>query len=114
MSTGKSAGVARRTRAHPVVPWGNNTREGKPILRKLIYPLALLLLNLALVRGLFHSEYIANLGSTEGTFVELTRYLSAHPTGMFDWWPYWECGLPFQNTYLFPAWAAKTRRSWSK
>ncbi len=80
---------------------GSNTAtEGKPILRKLIYPLALLLLNLALVRGLFQSEYIPNLGSTEGTFVELTRYLSAHPTGIFAWWPYWECGLPFQNTYL--------------
>ena len=63
------------------------------------YPLAILAVNVLLVRKLFGVEYSAHLGSNEGTFIAIARHVAAYPWE-WGWWPLWECGLPFQNTYL--------------
>jgi hypothetical protein len=48
---------------------------------------------------LFSLEYSAHTGSIEGTFIALGRIMAEHP-GEWDWWPYWNGGLPFENAYL--------------
>ena len=63
------------------------------------YAAALLIVNVLVSRGLFSEEYSAYLSSNEGTFIALARQVAAHPRD-FLWWPLWDCGLPFQNTYL--------------
>jgi hypothetical protein len=62
-------------------------------------PLVLLALNVAISGKLFGVEYSAYLESNEGTFIAIARQIAAHP-GDLLWWPFWDCGLPFQNTYL--------------
>ncbi|MGH9592204.1 MAG: hypothetical protein ACRD5L_03880, partial [Bryobacteraceae bacterium] len=63
------------------------------------YPVALAFLNILIAHRMFAIEYTAHLESNEGTFIAIAREAAAHP---FDlrWWPLWDCGLPFQNTYL--------------
>jgi len=62
-------------------------------------PLVLLILNVTIAAKLFGVEYSAYLESNEGTFIAIARQIAAHP-GDLLWWPFWDCGLPFQNTYL--------------
>lgn len=62
-------------------------------------PAILLIVNLLLIAKLFHIEYSTYLLSIEGTFITIARWVAAHP-GQLGWWPLWDCGLPFQNTYL--------------
>jgi hypothetical protein len=62
-------------------------------------PLVLFALNVAIAGKLFGVEYSAYLESNEGTFIAIARQVAAHP-GDLLWWPFWDCGLPFQNTYL--------------
>lgn len=62
-------------------------------------PIVLLALNVAIAAKLFGVEYSAYLESNEGTFIAIARQIAAHP-GDLLWWPFWDCGLPFQNTYL--------------
>jgi hypothetical protein len=64
-----------------------------------LLPLVLLALNVAIAAKLFGVEYSAYLESNEGTFVAIARQIAAHPRDLL-WWPFWDCGLPFQNTYL--------------
>ena len=64
-----------------------------------LLPLVLLILNVAIATKLFGVEYSAYLESNEGTFIAIARQIAAHP-GDLLWWPFWDCGLPFQNTYL--------------
>jgi hypothetical protein len=73
-------------------------RTGKRSLL-LLYPILLFLANVFIASRLFHVEYSAYLESNEGTFIAIARNIAAHPTDLL-WWPYWDCGLPFQNTYL--------------
>ena len=40
------------------------------------------------------------MGSIEGTFIAIAKRIAAHPNTDLLWWPLWDCGLPFQNTYL--------------
>lgn len=61
--------------------------------------LLLLVLNVLIIRKLFRVEYSAYLASNEGQFVEIAKQVAAHP-GDLLWWPEWDCGLPFVNTYL--------------
>src|SRR5579864_5806500 len=63
------------------------------------YAAVLLIINVLTARKLFSEEYSAYLSSNEGTFIALARQVAAHPLD-FLWWPLWDCGLPFQNTYL--------------
>src|SRR5713226_6914979 len=56
-------------------------------------------LNVYVAHRLFTLEFSAHLESNEGTFYTISRIMAAHP---FDlrWWPFWDTGIPFQNTYL--------------
>ena len=64
-----------------------------------VLPLLIFLANFLMVRKLFVVEFTPYIFTTEGTFTTIARAVADHP---FDlrWWPLWECGLPFQNTYL--------------
>ena len=63
------------------------------------YAIALLLINILVVNRLFNLDYSAYLESNEGTFIAIAKKIAAAP-GDLLWWPSWDCGLPFQNTYL--------------
>jgi hypothetical protein len=60
---------------------------------------ALLAVNLAIAAKLFALEYSAYNGSIEYTFIALPRLMLAHPF-QWKWWPFWNEGLPFENSYL--------------
>ncbi len=64
-----------------------------------IYPVLLLLVNLLIVAKEFKVDYSAYLESNEGTFIAIARNIATHPADML-WWPLWDLGLPYQNTYL--------------
>ena len=61
--------------------------------------LLLLLVNLAIVAKLFGVEYSAYTGSIEGTFIAIPRIMAKYP-GQWQWWPFWNGGLPFECAYL--------------
>ncbi len=61
--------------------------------------LVLTALNLAICRPLFQIEYIDHFNSIEGAFIAIPRYIASHWDG-FSWFPLWQCGMPFQNTYV--------------
>ena len=57
------------------------------------------IVNLLIVAKLFTVEYSAYNGSIEGTFIGLARLMTKYP-GQWQWWPFWNGGLPFELTYL--------------
>src|ERR1035437_10927988 len=59
----------------------------------------LLIVNLIIAALLFGVEYSAYNGSIEGTFIAIARVMAKHP-GQWNWWPLWNAGMPFENTYL--------------
>ena len=61
--------------------------------------LLLLVVNLFLAAKLFGVEYSAYTGSIEGTFIAIPRIMAEHP-GEWKWWPFWNGGMPFENSYL--------------
>ncbi len=61
--------------------------------------LFLFLLNALVAHRLFTLEYSAHFESNEGTFIAIARLMAAHPTDLL-WWPFWDAGIPFVNTYL--------------
>jgi hypothetical protein len=64
-----------------------------------LYAAVLLAVNLLIAGSLFGVEYSAYNGSIEGTFIAIPRYMARHP-GEWTWWPLWNCGMPFENSYL--------------
>jgi hypothetical protein len=48
---------------------------------------------------LFGVEYSAYTGSVEGTFIAISRIMAKYP-GQWGWWPFWNCGMPFETSYL--------------
>jgi hypothetical protein len=44
-------------------------------------------------------EYSAYNGSIEGTFIAIPRFMARYP-GEWKWWPWWNGGMPFENSYL--------------
>ena len=68
---------------------------------------ALFALNTWIAWRLFWTEYTTHMGSIEGVFVSLTRYMRDHWSDL-SWFPLWFGGMPFENTYqpLLPAVAA--------
>jgi hypothetical protein len=63
--------------------------------------LVILVVNLLIGGKLYSLEFSNQVGSIEGTFIAIARQIAAHPhPGDLLWWPFWDCGLPFQNTYL--------------
>jgi hypothetical protein len=47
---------------------------------------------------LFRTEYTTHMGSIEGAYVGLSRYMMEH-WGELTWFPLWYGGVPFANTY---------------
>ncbi len=64
----------------------------------LFLPLALLLFNLWLVRGLLGIDYLDQMGSIESTYIAIARWIGRN-WGDLTWFPLWYGGIPFQNTY---------------
>jgi hypothetical protein len=63
------------------------------------YALILLGLNIYVAHRIFAIEYSAHLESNEGTFMAIARGMAEHPLDLM-WWPFWNAGIPFENTYL--------------
>jgi hypothetical protein len=61
--------------------------------------LLLLAVNLFVAATLFGVEFSAYTGSIEGTFIAIPRIMADHP-GEWKWWPFWNGGMPFENSYL--------------
>jgi hypothetical protein len=61
--------------------------------------LLLAALNTVIALKLFGVEYSAYNASVEGTFLAIPRILVKYP-GQWQWWPFWNGGLPFEDTYL--------------
>ncbi|HEV3196315.1 MAG TPA: hypothetical protein VGZ73_00365 [Bryobacteraceae bacterium] len=75
-------------------------RQRRALLLKAgVYPALILLVNLLIVAKEFKVDYSAYLQSNEGSFIAIARNIASHPTDML-WWPLWDLGLPYQNTYL--------------
>jgi hypothetical protein len=64
-----------------------------------LYAAILLAVNLVIAGPLFGVEYLAYNGSIEGTFIAISRFMARHP-GEWSWWPLWNGGMPFENSYL--------------
>jgi hypothetical protein len=60
--------------------------------------LALFSLNLWAVRRLLAVEYLDHMGSIEGAYISLARWITQN-WGDLSWFPLWYGGIPFQNTY---------------
>lgn len=67
-------------------------------LKTSLLALALFAANAYVCRGLFSMEYLRHMGSIEGAYIGLARYLRTHGTDM-TWFPLWYGGVPYQNTY---------------
>ncbi len=66
--------------------------------RTLLLALALFLLNFYICRELFRIEYLRHMGSIEGAYIGISRYVMSHWRDL-TWFPLWYGGVPFQNTY---------------
>lgn len=71
----------------------------KATLAILVYIVTLLWINVYIARDLFTVEFTRHLQSNEGTFIAIARVIMQHPTDLL-WWPFWNIGMPFQNTYF--------------
>jgi hypothetical protein len=60
--------------------------------------LALFVIDGWIASTLFHTDYIAQMGSIEAIFIALARYTVSH-AGQLDWFPLWYGGIPFSNSY---------------
>jgi hypothetical protein len=67
-------------------------------LKSLLLACALFLLNLYICRGLFSIEYLRHMGSIEGAFIGIARFVMTHWRDP-AWFPMWYDGVPFQNVY---------------
>jgi len=66
--------------------------------------LVLLGLNAYITLKLFGCEYTRSSHSIEGNFIAQSRLRAKYPAE-HGWWPFWNAGMPFQNSYypLLPA-----------
>ena len=69
-------------------------------IRELVLLIAILMaVNLWIVWRLFSLEHSAYLAINDPSFMAMARGIATHPRDLL-WWPYWDGGIPFQNTYL--------------
>jgi hypothetical protein len=68
------------------------------MLARLLFPVLIFLLNAGLCRELFFVHYSRNMGSIEGAYVSISRYLMENWRDL-TWFPLWYSGIPCQNTY---------------
>src|SRR5579872_3556908 len=59
---------------------------------------AILALNVYMCWGLLSIEYLQYMGSVEGVFIGLARYITVHWRDL-TWFPLWHLGMPYANTY---------------
>ncbi len=59
---------------------------------------AIFALNLYICWGLFSIEYLAHMGSVEGSFIGLARYVKDHSNDL-TWFALWHLGMPYANSY---------------
>ena len=76
----------------------NSTVPERRTWRIVLLSLVLFGLNAAICAPLFHIEYLDHMGSAEGVFIALARYMRDH-AGDLVWCPLWFSGMPFANTY---------------
>lgn len=74
-------------------------RAGGRASRIALLSVFLLVVNVAVAWRLFKAGFLIHMGSAEGFYVALARYISAHWDVIWGWWPLWYAGMPFQNTY---------------
>jgi hypothetical protein len=67
-------------------------------LTTLLMAVGLFLLNVYICRDLFHIEYLRHMGSIEGAFIGMSRYIMAHWPDL-KWFPLWLDGIPYPTTY---------------
>jgi hypothetical protein len=72
--------------------------SGRQSCYALVCALLLFLLNAILIRELFAVEYLDQMGSIEGAYIGISRYMLANWRDL-SWFPLWYGGIPFQNTY---------------
>lgn len=63
-----------------------------------VHLLLLVAANAFICRRLFLTEYLDQMGSIEGAYIGLSRWILEHPRKL-DWFPLWYGGIPFQNAY---------------
>lgn len=63
------------------------------------YALTLIGLNVYVAHRILTLEYSIHLESNEGTFMAIARSMATRPNDL-TWWPFWDAGIPFENTYL--------------
>ncbi len=66
--------------------------------RTFLLALALFLMNFYICHELFRIEYLRHMGSIEGAYIGISRYVMSHWRDL-TWFPLWYGGVPFQNTY---------------
>ena len=54
--------------------------------------------NAAVCWRLWFADFYGQMGSVEGSFIAISRYLMLHP-GDHRWFPMWFCGIPFVRVY---------------
>lgn len=47
---------------------------------------------------LFVTDYLIHLGSVDGPFIAISRYVMKNYPDL-SWWPLWFCGMPYRNVY---------------
>jgi hypothetical protein len=75
-----------------------STQRFRSIIVAVLFPFLILLANFLIVRRLFRVEFTQYLQTTEGLFIAIAKGVATHPRDLI-WWPLWDLGVPFQNTY---------------
>jgi hypothetical protein len=66
--------------------------------RTTLCAIGLFVTNLYVCRELFWTEYLNQMGSIEGVYIGLARYIM-HNAGDLTWFPLWYNGIPYQDSY---------------
>lgn len=76
----------------------NPSTHSRGRLTTFLLALGLFLLNVYICRELFHIEYLRHMGSIEGAFIGMSRYITTHWNDL-TWFPLWNDGTPYPITY---------------
>ena len=72
--------------------------RSSPALRTAAAMALVFAVNAAVCSRLWFADFYAQMGSVEGSFIAISRYLMLHP-GDHRWFPMWFCGIPFTRVY---------------